>query len=75
MKDEGLKDVILKDQRLFKDADNFDATDEQKYKKLHQILETTFSAHQRADWSNEDARDIIATTIVRRFKDYIEKQS
>ena len=35
MKDEGLKDVILKDQRLFKDADNFDATDEQKYKKLH----------------------------------------
>ena len=36
MKDEDLKDVILKDQRLFKDADNFDAIDEQKYKKLHQ---------------------------------------
>ena len=64
--------MVMKDQRLFKDVDDVMLNKEQEYKKLQQLIVEAFSAHQRADWSNSAARETIARAIVNRFKGYIE---
>ena len=65
--------TIMKDQRLFKNVDDVTLMNqEHDYKKLQQLIEEAFSAHQRADWSNSTARETIARAIVNRFKGYIE---
>ena len=45
----------------------------QELKKLKEILDTTLSAHQRADWDNPAARGVICKVIVNKFKKYLEK--
>ena len=40
--------------------------------KLHEILDTSLSAHQTAKWGSTIARKIIVKSIVRRFKYYLE---
>ena len=39
---------------------------------LRHILDTSLSAHQTAKWQSAIARKIIAKSIVKRFKRYIE---
>ena len=39
---------------------------------LQDIIETSLQAHQRAKWEDRKARSIIARSIVRRFKNYLE---
>ena len=39
--------------------------------KLQDIIETSLQAHQRAKWEDDKARNIIAKSIVKRFKSYL----
>ena len=40
--------------------------------KLQDIIERSLRAHQRAKWEQSRARSIIAKSIVRSFKSYLE---
>jgi len=43
--------------------------------KLQDIIETSLQAHQRAKWEDDKARNIIARSIVKRFKNYLDLYS
>tara|TARA_B100001250_G_scaffold410493_1_gene437040 strand:- start:1009 stop:1194 length:186 start_codon:yes stop_codon:yes gene_type:complete len=45
------------------------------YTKLQNLIESTFEAHQFADWSNKTARATIAKSIIKRFKEYMSVYS
>jgi len=40
--------------------------------KLYEILLSAFSAHMMAKWDVPKAREVIAKSIVRRFKGYLD---
>ncbi len=44
-------------------------------KELKKIISESLSAHQRADWSNSEAREVVSKVIVRKFKKYLEKEN
>ncbi len=46
---------------------------EKDIKELEKILDNSLSAHQRADWSNPEARKTIVIFIIKKFKKYLEK--
>lgn len=43
--------------------------------KLQDIIESSLQAHQRAKWDDEKARSIIARSIVKRFRNYLDLYS
>ena len=43
-------------------------------KELKKIINESLSAHQRANWSNSEARKIVCSVIVKKFKRYLEKK-
>ncbi len=44
-------------------------------KELEKILDSSLSAHQRANWSNSEARKTIVIFIINKFKKYLEKNN
>jgi|TARA_B100000287_G_scaffold100205_1_gene92349 hypothetical protein len=44
-------------------------------KELEKILNNSLSAHQRADWSNREARKTIVIFIIKKFKQYLERKN
>ena len=42
-------------------------------KKLEEILESSLSAHQMADWGTPAVRKLICRVIINKFKKYLEK--
>ena len=47
---------------------------EKDLKELEKILNNSLSAHQRADWSNREARKTIVIFIIKKFKQYLERK-
>jgi|TARA_Y100001963_G_C6635168_1_gene378221 hypothetical protein len=48
---------------------------EKDLKELEKILNNSLSAHQRADWSNREARKTIVIFIIKKFKQYLERKN
>ena len=44
-------------------------------KELKKIISESLSAHQRANWDNKDAREIIVDVMIKKFKKYLEKNN
>ena len=42
-------------------------------KELKRVISESIAAHQRADWTDENARKIICNVIINKFKKYLEK--
>jgi hypothetical protein len=41
---------------------------------LEKIISDSLTAHQRADWSNSEAREIVSKVIVKKFNRYLERK-
>tara|TARA_B100001094_G_C17937195_1_gene673701 strand:- start:35 stop:193 length:159 start_codon:yes stop_codon:yes gene_type:complete len=48
---------------------------ENDLKELEEILENALSVHQRANWSNSEARKTIVIFIIKKFKKYLERKN
>ena len=44
-------------------------------KELKKIINESLSAHQRANWENTEAREIIVNVMIKKFKKYLEKNN
>ena len=44
---------------------------QEHFEKLHDILEESLAAHQRAHWGNSEAREVIINIIIKKFKSYL----
>ena len=44
---------------------------QEHFEKLHDILEESLAAHQRARWDKPEAREVIVNLIIKKFKSYL----
>ena len=42
------------------------------FEKLHDILEESLAAHQRAHWGKPEAREVIVNIIIKKLYRYLE---